>query len=82
MAYADYQHCINCDTKAFYDGDIDWDYQRAKQVASLCKNCFDLGYRLAVTITGEVQKGYPWENDNPYEQKWIINGEYSEEIKT
>ncbi len=42
MAYCDYQHCKLCDTKAFYDADIDWDYQNTDPdngVVTLCKNC-------------------------------------------
>lgn len=27
MAYVDYYHCAVCDGKAFYDAEIDWQYQ-------------------------------------------------------
>ncbi len=29
MAYADYTHCAVCDSKAFYDASLNWDFDRA-----------------------------------------------------
>lgn len=43
MAYCDYMHCKVCGAKAFYDAEIDWDYQNTdidkNGVVTLCKEC-------------------------------------------
>lgn len=39
MAYADYTHCDVCDTKAFYDAEIDWDEVNTGAKAVLCRRC-------------------------------------------
>lgn len=39
MAYCDYLHCALCDTKAIYDGEINYDYTDAGDIVILCKTC-------------------------------------------
>lgn len=39
MAYCDYKHCSVCDCKAFYDANIDWEYQDTGELKVLCKEC-------------------------------------------
>jgi hypothetical protein len=69
MAYGDYQHCAICDTKAFYDANIDWGHQRAKEVGTLCTECAKT-YRLAVVarLPGMIEaKADIWINPTPFD---------------
>lgn len=39
MARGDYYGCAVCDGKAFYDANIDWEYQAVGGVLALCTDC-------------------------------------------
>ena len=68
MAYCDYQHCIICDDKAFYDAEVPWESARGKEIATLCRKCAK-EYKLVVVDRkfGTLQSNLkPWINDlNP-----------------
>ena len=39
MAYADYYHCDVCDSKAFYDANVDWEVFEGIDMRVLCEKC-------------------------------------------
>lgn len=56
MAYADYYHCDICDSKAFYDAQIDWDETRIGDMKVICKKCAE---SHDVVVMQKVSLEYP-----------------------
>lgn len=39
MASMDYMHCVVCDCKTVYDGDVDYSNHREVRIISICGKC-------------------------------------------
>lgn len=52
MGYADYLHCIRCDTNVIYDADVDYDNLGNGRVIVICGTCVNaIGAAVMGAIT-------------------------------
>jgi hypothetical protein len=77
MAGADYLRCAQCGNKAIYDAELNYEsaveWGGLADIAAICKECHDKGYRLAV-----VQ---PKERLSQYVASLVYHKEHKQEDK-